>query len=90
MSEQSVSSAERLGAVILTATVGALVTTLIAHPLIESSLGGAWVEAGGDSAAVSFKAQEAFVTSGETAIEKLEALPLTKIHLPLTEIQSAK
>ena len=86
MSETSVSTAERVGTILLAATVGAIVTTLVAHPLIESALADAWRELGG-SPSVEFRAQEAFLPAGEYPAdteELLKALPITAIvHDPL-------
>jgi hypothetical protein len=79
MSDETVSNTERVGVVLLVATVGALVCSLVAHPLVESSLAAAWRDAGGDPAAVTFKAQEAFVSGGEIP-PGLAELPVTKIH----------
>ena len=81
MSDPTVSTAERVGTILLSATVGAIVTTLVAHPLIESELADAWRTLGG-APSVEFRAQEAFLPAGEYPAETeelLKALPVSSV-----------
>ncbi|MDB4673574.1 hypothetical protein OAF27_02055 [Verrucomicrobiales bacterium] len=91
MSETTVSTAERVGTILLAATVGAIVTTLVAHPLIESALADEWQAAGGSSS-VEFRAQEVFLPAGEYPAETeelLKTLPVTSVvYDPLAVIAS--
>ncbi len=91
MSEHTVSTAERVGTILLAATVGAIVTTLVAHPLIESALGEEWRAGGGDPL-VEFHAQEAFLPAGEYPAETeqlLKTLPISStVYDPLAVIAS--